>query len=389
MNDQMIPKVILHEHVEGSITPAMAHQLAQKNNIPFPNTLCYQSGQYNAKEYKNGRYLYDESKFEEFINTYDTVSSFLKDPEDYYSITYDFLYRNAKQGLIYCELFLSPYHICTTEVNGKLIWDKERFNKTLFYMDKAIIKVQNDYDITVRYHVIGVRHLGAKVVYDTLRFIQQNHHPFITGFNIAGNEKVGHFKDFKDAHKLATQMNLKKSYHAGEIDSDESIIQALKHGANRIGHGIRAIENKALICELVEKKITLEIALTSNRILVNELHGDIYQHPIRQLYDQGVRITLNTDDAGIFGTDIEKEYSIAQSIFAFSRLELLDITLCGIQAAFVEDTVKSRLTEQVLLCFSSDDRQLLKKFINDKKYHPAIIERFLEYQKLLLAIPVN
>ncbi|OCG41542.1 adenosine deaminase [Gilliamella sp. Bif1-4] len=389
MNDQMIPKVILHEHVEGSITPVMAHQLAQKNNIPFPSTLCYQSGQYNAKEYKNGRYLYDESKFEEFINTYDTVSSFLKDPEDYYSITYDFLNRNAKQGLIYCELFLSPYHICTTEVNGKLIWDKERFNKTLFYMDKAIIKVQNDYDITVRYHVIGVRHLGAKVVYDTLRFIQQNHHPFITGFNIAGNEKVGHFKDFKDAHKLATQMNLKKSYHAGEIDSDESIIQALKHGANRIGHGIRAIENKALICELVEKKITLEVALTSNRILVNELHGDIYQHPIRQLYDQGVRITLNTDDAGIFGTDIEKEYSIAQSIFAFSRLELLDITLCGIQAAFVEDTVKSRLTEQVLLCFSSDDRQLLKKFINDKKYHPAIIERFLEYQKLLLAIPVN
>jgi adenosine deaminase len=384
MNNQIIPKVILHEHIEGSITPVMAHQLAQKNNIPFPKSLCYQPDQYDTNEYKNGRYSYDESKFEEFIKTYDVVSSFLKNPEDYYLITYDFLNRNAKQGLIYCELFISPFHICATQSHdGYVVWNQDRFQQTLKQMDKAIIDVRKQYDITVRYHVIGVRHLGAGVVYDTLRFIENNPHPFITGFNIAGNEKAGHFDDFKDAHELATELNLKKSYHAGEIDSAQSIIQAIKHGANRIGHGISAIEDKTLIRELIDKKITLEIALTSNRILVNELHGDIYQHPIRQLYDQGVRITLNTDDAGIFGTDIEKEYNIAQSIFAFSRLELLDITLCGIQAAFVENSVKNQLIKKVFACFTSADKQLLKRCINDKKYHLAIVERFLEYQILL------
>ncbi|WP_091347276.1 adenosine deaminase [Gilliamella bombicola] len=390
MKNQIIPKVILHEHIEGSITPMMARQLAQKNNIPFPATLCYPPGQYDANEYKNGRYSYDESKFEEFIKTYDIVSSFLKNPEDYYDITYDFLFRNAKQGLIYCELFISPFHICATPSHdGQVVWNQDRFHQTLKQMDKAIIDVSQQYDITVRYHVIGVRHLGANVVYDTLQFIQNNPHPLITGFNIAGNEKAGHFDDFKAAHELASQLNLKKSYHAGEIDSAESIIQALKHGANRIGHGIRAIEDKVLIRELIDKKVTLEIALTSNRILVNELHGDIYKHPIRQLYDQGVRITLNTDDAGIFGTDIEKEYHIAQSIFSFSRLELLDITLCGVQAAFVENAVKNQLIGKVLAYFTSDDKQLLETCINDQKYHPAIIERFLEYQKLLVAIPVN
>ncbi|OCG76722.1 adenosine deaminase [Gilliamella sp. Nev6-6] len=389
MNKHIIPKVILHEHVEGSITPFMAKKLANKNHLTFPDSLCYQQGEYDVTEYKNGRYNYDESDFVSFIQTYDTVSSFVKHPDDYYLITYDFLSRNAKQGLIYCELFLSPYHICAIERQGKVVWDKERFQQTLNQMDKAIIDVQKEHNITVRYHVIGVRHLGADVVHDTLRFIENNYHPFITGFNIAGNEKAGHFDDFKKAHQLASKLNLKKSYHAGEIDSAESIIQALKHGANRIGHGIAAIEDDKLIKQLVDNKITLEIALTSNRILVNKLQGDILNHPIRQLYDQGVRITLNTDDAGIFGTDIEKEYHIAQSIFSFSRLELLDITLCGIQAAFVDEPIRVRLMNLALSYFTSDDRKLLKKFIHDKKYHPAIIERFLTYQKLLLAIPIN
>ena len=384
MNKQIIPKVILHEHVEGSITPFMAKKLADKNHLPFPDSLCYQIGDYNEIEYKNGRYNYDESDFVSFIQTYDTVSNFVKNPDDYYLITYDFLSRNAKQGLIYCELFLSPYHICATENLGKVVWDQARFQQTLNQMDKAIIDVQKEHNITVRYHVIGVRHLGAEVVYDTLHFIENNPHPFITGFNIAGNEKAGHFDDFEKAHQLAEKLNLKKSYHAGEIDSAESIIQALKHGANRIGHGIAAIEDDSLIKQLVDNEITLEIALTSNRILVNNLHGDIHNHPIRQLYDKGVRITLNTDDAGIFGTDIEKEYQLAEQAFHFSRLELFDITLCGIDAAFVESNEKTRLLNEVLSCFNNNDKRSLQQAINTNQYHPAIIARFKKYQDLLV-----
>ena len=388
MNKQIIPKVILHEHVEGSITPFMAKKLADKNHLTFPESLCYRTGEYDQAEYKNGRYNYDESDFVSFIQTYDTVSNFVKHPDDYYLITYDFLSRNAKKGLIYCELFLSPYHICATENQGKVVWDQARFQQTLNQMDKAIIDVQKEHNITVRYHVIGVRHLGADVVYETLQFIENNPHPFITGFNIAGNEKAGHFDDFAKAHQLASKLNLKKSYHAGEIDCAESIIQALKHGANRIGHGIAAIEDDKLIKQLVENKITLEIALTSNRILVNDLHGDIHNHPIRKLYDKGVRITLNTDDAGIFGTDIEKEYQLAEQIFHFSRLELFDITLCGIDAAFIESKEKSRLLNEVLAFFTTNDKQCLHQAINDEQYHPAIIERLQHYQ-ILLAQQVN
>ena len=139
-----------------------------------------------------------------------------------------------------------------------------------------------------------------------------------------------------------------------------------------------------MIKQLVDNEITLEIALTSNRILVNNLHGDIHNHPIRQLYDKGVRITLNTDDAGIFGTDIEKEYQLAEQAFHFSRLELFDITLCGIDAAFVESNEKTRLLNEVLSCFNNNDKRSLQQAINTNQYHPAIIARFKKYQDLLL-----
>lgn len=383
MAHQLLPKVILHEHIEGSITPHIAQSLAHKNNLPFPETLCYEKGQYDEKEYPNGRYHYDESKFTEFVNTYDTVAGFIQTPDDYYIITKDYLLRNAQQGLIYCELLISPYHMSTTEVDGKVSWDKERFYQVLNEMDKAITEVKQQYNLMVRYHVIGIRHLGPEVVYDTLTFIKHNPHKFIIGFNIAGNEKAGHFDHFADSHQLATELNLQKSYHAGEIEPAESIVNALKHGATRIGHGIRAIESPELIEQLIEKNVTLEIALTSNRILVNELHGDIHHHPVRKLYDKGVRITLNTDDAGIFGTDIEKEYHIAQTIFHFSRLELLDISLCGIDAAFIDSAEKEQLNKQIFAAFTHHDREQLELAINSHQYHPAIIARFKGYKNKL------
>lgn len=379
MQKEYLPKVILHEHIEGSITPAMAKTLALKNGFTFPNSLCYQQGEYDEQAFPNGRYCYDETKFTEFVNTYDTVANFIKTPHDYYLITKDFLLRNARQGLIYCELFISPYHMCTSEVNGKLVWLQDRFYEILSEMNKAIDEVNQTNPITVRYHVIGIRHLGTEAVYNTLQFIAQHPHSLITGFNIAGNEKAGHFDDFEASHQLASTLGLGKSYHAGEIESSQSIINALNHGAIRIGHGIRAIENHELIQRIIKQNVTLEIALTSNRILVNELQGDIHLHPVRKLYDLGVRITLNTDDAGIFGTDIAKEYQIAQSVFGFSRLELLDISLCGIDAAFIDSVEKDRLKDIIFSAFTLQDVNQLKSAITLNQYHSTIIARFESY----------
>ncbi len=367
-----LPKVVLHEHLEGSVTPKIAKQLAVNNAVNLPSSLFYPEGEYDDSQFPDGRYFYNEGQFNEFITIYDRVASLIQTADDYYLITKDYLTRNAQQGLIYCELLISPYHMSASEIDGKVSWDSTHYNDKLLAITRAIEDVSQLYPLIVRLHAVGVRHLGPDIVYQTLLFVQQNHHDVITGFNIAGNELSYQFADFSMSHQLAKQLGFGLSYHAGEIGSDQQILSAIKAGAVRIGHGIRAINNDALINQLIENKILLEISVTSNRILVPELNGDIHQHPIRKLYDKGVRIAINTDDAGIFGTDINKEYQIVQQIFHFTSVELLDIALCSLESAFLEDKYKKFMLQLVYQKFTGKDIIALNNYVNSSSISYAL-----------------
>ncbi|MGF1764720.1 adenosine deaminase [Aliivibrio kagoshimensis] len=355
MNTQL-PKVILHEHIEGSVTPEMALILAQKHNAILPDHFLYQEGEYDRNEFPNGRYNYDESDFGAFVATYDTVAALVRDPDDYYLVVKDYLLRNAEKGLVYCEIITSAFHLCyTEEPDGTGELDSTKYHQIMDAIERAIAEVKVQYGTETRLQACGVRHLSHEHLNLSVDFIQQQPRAMITGFNIAGNEMAGEFSDFSYVHELVGKIPLDKSYHAGEICGPESIHQAIKYGAKRIGHGIAAIKDEALIAQLIRDNITLEVAPTSNRILVAELNQSLDNHPLRKLYEKGVRLSINTDDAGLFGTDIEKEYQIAATQFAFSRVELLDVTLCALEAAFVESDLKQALIERVYQQFSEQD----------------------------------
>lgn len=318
--DTQLAKVILHEHIEGSVTPEMAVILANKHNATLPANFFYKEEEYDRKAFPNGRYCYDESDFSAFVATYDTVADLVRDPEDYYLIVKDFLTRNAEKGLIYCEIITSAFHLCyskSEDETGTL--DSKKYHQIMDQVERAIDEVKATYGTETRLQACGVRHLSQQHLNLSTDFVQQQPRAVITGFNIAGNEMAGQFSDFTYVHNLVDQIPLDKSYHAGEICGPESIRQALKYGAKRIGHGIAAIEDEALIETLIRDNITLEIAPTSNRILVANLAQSLDNHPLRKLYDSGVRLSINTDDAGLFGTDIGKEYQIASTHFGFSK----------------------------------------------------------------------
>ncbi|KGQ69456.1 hypothetical protein A1D23_07760 [Chelonobacter oris] len=353
-----LPKVVLHEHIEGSVAPSLAIKLAQKYQVRLADDFLYREGEYDAQDFPNGRYRYDESDFREFVDAYDTVAELVRDAEDYYWVTKDYLMRNAKQGLIYCELITSAYHMCTTlGQSGERIWSPERYAEIMQAIEQAMDEVRAEFGVETRLHACGVRHLPFAEMLASADFIAKNPRESITGFNIAGNEKAGQFSDFNALHQLVDDIPLPKSYHAGEICGPQSVHDAIKCGAVRIGHGIASIQDSDLIQLLIEKQITLEISPSSNRILVPELQSSLKNHPLRKLYDSGVRICLNTDDAGLFGTDIGKEYLLAAQAFGFCRAELLDITLCALECAFVEKTVKNRLISQVYQQINDEDRQ--------------------------------
>lgn len=337
-----ILKAVIHEHIEGSIQPNIAMQLATKNNKTIPDNFIIKN---DANELV---YNYDTTIFEEFLNAYDTVAELISSAEDYYTITYDYLLHNCKIGVIYSELIISPEHMCKQLQSGDDNLNADIYYNAIAEIERAVADINKIYPVTVRLLAVGVRHLGQDELLKTAKFLEKNPHPMVTGFNIAGGEDYKTFADFQETHDLISKLNLKKSYHAGEIRPASSVDDAIAVGANRIGHGIASINSEQTIATLIEKNIPLEIAITSNVILAQSVGGKVENHPVRKIYNTGVQISLNGDDSGIFGVkSMQCEFDIARAVFDFHDLELMDITICTLQHAFVDDKTKQSLIAMV------------------------------------------
>ena len=394
-NTAEMPKATLHEHIEGTVTPEMAAKLAQRHNVSLPDNFVMKDGEYDKADFPNGRYAYDESDFWAFINTYDTVADMMRTPQDYYDVTKDYLSKNAADGGIYAELIVSPMHMAT-EVNpetGKAELSAPRYAAMLEAMTNAAEEVKESTGLETRFIATGVRNLGAENVTEVAKFVRDNPHPLVTGFGIAGNERAGKFDDFAEALSIAKGVGLKLALHAGEICGPESIRDAVRLGASRVGHGVSAVQDPALMKELAEKNIMVEVCPTSNRILVGELKGDLANHPARKLYDAGIKISLNPDDGGIFGTQTGKEHRISAKEFGFTKAEMYDITLCALDCSFADVKTRKQLKENVYKRMTAEDRKemaeqaekaqnpILKKRLETRAVESELVAKKMEVQK--------
>jgi adenosine deaminase len=145
----------------------------------------------------------------------------------------------------------------------------------------------------------------------------------VVAFGIGGDELRGPAEGFYGVFDYARQNGLAVIPHAGETAGPESVWAAIKGGAKRIGHGIRAAEDAELVAYLREYDVPLEICITSN--VCTGAVSSLESHPVRRLFDAGVPITLNTDDPGMFGTTLSDEYALAARQFGFSEKELAGI----------------------------------------------------------------
>ncbi len=373
---KQLPKVTLHEHIEGTVTPELAEKLAQRHKVELPNDFLMKDGQFDKEDFPNGRYAYDESDFWAFISTYDKVADMMRTPQDYYDVTKDYLSKTAAEGGVYAELIISPAHMAVEKnpQTGEMELSEKKYSAMLEALSQASEDVKEETGLETRFIATGVRNLGAKNVEDVAQLVRDNPHPLVTGFGIAGNEREGTFEDFKKALETAKSAGLKLALHAGEICGPESIKDAIEQGASRIGHGVSAVQDDSVLKTLAEKNIMVEVCPTSNRILVTDLKGDLGNHPARKLYDAGVRISINPDDAGIFGTNTGKEHRISAEKFAFTKAEMLDITLCGIENGFADVKTKKRLKENVYASMNAQDRQEMSQ-LSEKAINPTLKKR--------------
>ena len=173
----------------------------------------------------------------------------------------------------------------------------------------------------------------------------------VCAIDLAGNEAAFPTARFGDIFALAKELGVPFMIHAGEAAGADSVWQALELGAQRIGHGVRSVEDPRLVAALTEKKIPLELCFTSN--LQTKAVASVGDYPIRFLWEQGVCVTVNTDNMTVSGTNLHQEYKALEQHFGFTAEKMLQLACNGIDAAFLSAKGKEQLKDRIRKEFST------------------------------------
>jgi adenosine deaminase len=319
----VIAKVELHVHLEGTAPPELIRRLAERNGLPAPDVFA-------------GAERFAYTDFLDFLDTYDRAASVVRTTDDYRDVTYEYLAGCAREGAIYVELIVSPDHAQLAGMSGE---------RHLSAIARGIDEARRDHGIEARVQLVAVRNLGVDHALDVARYAATRPHPYVVGFNLAGDEAHYPAGDFAQAFAIAAEAGLGCTVHAGEWDGPQSVWAALDLPVTRIGHGVRAIEDPALVEELARREIVLECCPTSNVVL--GLYESYEVHPLPRLMQAGVKATLGSDDPPYFGASIGGEYDLCQQRFGFDDETLRSISRTAVEAAFCEETLKERLIQRV------------------------------------------
>jgi adenosine deaminase len=313
-----MPKVELHVHLEGATDAATVWDLAKRNKVTLP-----------AETLEEWRQMYAFRDFNHFLDIYRLSVDCMQTSDDFAFMLDRFLQNQAAQNVRYCEVFLSASFMLDTFPQDEVI----------AVLKEGIAKGKDKYDLGVRFIPDIARHL-PETRFDVLEYILKGYDAGIfIGLGLGGPE-VGHPpENFVDVYDEARKQSLRLVAHAGETVGAESVWGALtKLKSERIGHGVRSVEDEKLLSYLRETQIPLEVCPVSNyRLKVTPLDEP---HPIRKLVDAGVYCTVNSDDPPMFSTDLNNEYLLlAQQGFSWG--ELWQLNLNALEASFLPEREKA------------------------------------------------
>ena len=320
-----LPKVELHLHLEGAAPPALIRDMAREKHIDISGIFA-----------PDGGYAYRD--FWHFLQVYEAATSVLKTPEDYARLTRAVLEASAENGVIYCETFISP-DFC----GGR---DLTAWRDYLDAIREAADAVERSHGIVLRGIVTPIRHFGPDAAREAALCAAETAGDWIVGLGIGGDEKAGSFKDFTYAFDMAREARLRLTAHAGEWDGPQSVRDALTHlRVERIGHGVRAIEDPALVDELAEAGVVLEVCPGSNVAL--GLYPDWHAHPIETLRAAGVKVTVSTDDPPFFHTTMTHEYESLARAFDWDGGVFQTLNTVAANAAFCDEATRAKILKSL------------------------------------------
>ena len=305
-----LPKSELHLHLEGSIEPATLLELRQSHGKN--STLA------------EVERLYHYADFPSFLQAFKTVTEDLQGPEDYELITYRMMGKLKAQSVLHAEVYVSV---------GVCLWRAQDFGAIFEGMERGRQRGERDFGVSLLWIFDAVRQFGPGAARDVFGWAVRCRDSHVAAVGIGGDEQKAPPELFRDAYAYAADNGLRLTAHAGECASPESIWGALNLHAERIGHGLTAAQDPELIEELAARQIPVEICLTSN--LRTGCCKSLAEHPVRRYFDQGLMITLNSDDPAMFATSLPQEFQLAQDNFSFTDEHLREMARNSFEASFL------------------------------------------------------
>lgn len=320
---QALPKVELHVHLEGSMRPETLFSLANQHRVNLP-----------ASSMEELRDWFRFRDFDHFVEVYLKCSAVLRRPEDFQRLLREFAADQERSGVVYSEVhFTIGTHWMAGLPPDELL---DAIAETVADLDRrGTSRVRLIPDI--------VRDVGAKTADLTLEWaLQGKARNCVVALGLSGREAICPSEPFAEHFAEAKRRGLHCVAHAGEHAGARSIWSVLEAcGAERIGHGVRCLEDRKLVAYLREQKIPLEVCPTSNvRLGVAE---DLSQHPFERLRREGLFLTVNSDDPALFETNLSRELEQLSAAFGYGAAEIVEWIGNGIAVSFLEAEEKSRL----------------------------------------------
>jgi adenosine deaminase len=311
-----LPKAELHLHLEGSVQPATVCALTARHSVTVTEDEVRQ------------RYAY--RNFEEFLQAFKWVTSFLRDPQDYALIARDLAGQLLSQRVVYAEVTLSV---------GVMLLRNQRPEANF----EAILRSTEPFEsrgLRLNWIFDAVRQFGPEAAARVLESARQCANRSIVAFGIGGDELSVPTREFRSLYDQAAAFGLHRLIHAGEVGGPEKIREAVELlGVERVGHGIAAVHDTALMDLLADRRIPLEICPQSNirtgalALQLRRQHVRIEDHPLAALFRHGIPIVISTDDPAMFHTTLLDEYQNAGRM-GLSDPELIRLAQMSFDHAF-------------------------------------------------------
>jgi adenosine deaminase/aminodeoxyfutalosine deaminase len=335
---QSLPKAELHLHLEGCVDPATLVELSRRYNTPLPteNNRYDVTGSGDVLTDEDVRRLYSYRDFNGFLMAFKSVTERLRSPEDYELVTYRLMQKLRQQNVVHAEVYVSV---------GVIRWRGQPVEPIFEGMERGRERGQRDFGVSLLWIFDAVRHFGPEAAAEVFDLAARLRDRNVVAVGIGGDEARGPAEWFRDLYQKAADNGLRLTAHAGETTGPESVWGALNIGAERIGHGLSAANDPELLEVMAQKQVPVELCITSN--LRTGACAELKDHPVRKFFDEGLMITLNTDDPAMFQTSLNKEYEIAQQEFSFSEEHLRELARNSLEASFLPVERKLKLLSQI------------------------------------------